>query len=57
MQGRWLAGTHGYILMEAADAKGIFEWIWQWADLLRFTTDPVVEDSEAGPILQGLKHG
>ncbi|MEX2303244.1 MAG: DUF3303 family protein [Bryobacterales bacterium] len=55
MQGRWHAGTHGYILIEASDAKGVFEWISQWSDLLKFTTDPVVEDSEAGQILQGLK--
>jgi hypothetical protein len=54
MLGRWHAGQQGYILVENSDAKGIFEWISQWADLLTFTATPVVEDEEAAKVLQGM---
>jgi hypothetical protein len=54
MMGRWHTGTHGYILAETSDAKAIFEWISQWSDLLRFTAEPVVEDADAGEVLQRM---
>lgn len=48
MLGRWhSAGGHkGFVLAETADAKAIYAWILNWADLLSVEVHPVLEDAE-----------
>lgn len=54
MLGRWFTASHskGFILVETDDAKTLFRWASQWADIMDFQIEPVVTDEEAGPILQ-----
>lgn len=56
MLGRWFTASHskGFILAETEDAKTLFRWFSEWADLLDFTIEPVVTDDEAGPILKEM---
>ncbi len=56
MLGRWF-GMDGraFAVSEATDAKAIYQWYAEWADLLDgLTVTPCVEDAEAGPILVAL---
>lgn len=42
-------------MAEASDAKGIYELIAQWSDLIRFpVSTPVTEDEETAEILKRL---
>ncbi len=54
--GRWFTASHsmGFMLAETEDAKALFRWVSEWADLLDFTIEPVVTDDEAGPILKEM---
>ena len=56
MHGRWFTASHsrGFMLAEADDATALFRWTSQWADLIDFEVEPVVEDQEGAPILQEL---
>ena len=55
MVGRWHGGGQGWIVAEASDANGIYEWIAQWSDLIRFPiATPVTEDQETAEILKRL---
>ena len=47
--------THGFIVAESADAKGIYTWLADWMDLCSFQVVPVVEDAEAAQMLQAVK--
>jgi len=43
-----------FAVSEATDAKALYTWFAEWADLLELTVTPCVEDAEAGPILAAL---
>ena len=55
MLGRWhgMSGQ-GFAIAESADAKALFLWQAQWADVLAMTVTPCVEDAEAGEVLSSL---
>jgi hypothetical protein len=54
--GRWhgMSGN-GFAVVETSDAKALYAWVTEWADLLPIETTPCVEDAEAGAVLQNLK--
>ena len=56
MLGRWFTVSHnrGFMLAETDDPKALFRWVSQWADLVDFEIDPVIEDEDAAPILKDL---
>ena len=56
LHGRWFTASHskGFMLVETNDAKAMFRWTSEWADMIDFHIEPVVTDDEAGPILQAL---
>lgn len=51
--GRWhSAGGHkGFTLAETADAKAMYAWVLNWADLLSFDVTPVMDDAEITEVL------
>ena len=53
--GRWhgMNGT-GFAIAECNDAKALYQFQAQWADLLEMTVTPCVGDDEAGAVLAGL---
>ena len=53
--GRWhgMSGQ-GFAVSESDDAKAMFEWRAQWADLLEMTVTPCLEDADAGQVLASL---
>jgi hypothetical protein len=53
MLGRWhSAGGHkGFTLAEAADAKALYAWVLNWADVLSMEVIPVLDDAEATEVL------
>ena len=57
LHGRWhsLAGQSGFILAESSDPKAIYAWSAQWADVIKLTVTPVLEDADASGVLQGLR--
>jgi hypothetical protein len=52
--GRWFTASHsrGFMLAETEDAKAIFRWISEWADMIDFVVESVVDDTEAGEVLK-----
>ncbi|MEJ2009330.1 MAG: DUF3303 family protein [Acidobacteriota bacterium] len=52
MLGRWHRSGGGFVLAETNDAKAIYEWTGQWADLLDFTVSPVLDDAEASEVFK-----
>ena len=55
--GRWFTASHsrGFMLVETDDAPAIFQWVGDWADLIDFVVEPVVDDAEAAAVLQGAR--
>ena len=55
MLGRWhgMSGQ-GFAIAESTDAKAMFFWQAQWADLLPMTITPCLEDADAGEVLASL---
>lgn len=55
MLGRWhgMSGQ-GFAIAESSDAKALYLWQAQWADLFALTVTPCLEDAEAGPVLASL---
>jgi hypothetical protein len=53
--GRWhgMSGQ-GFAVVESNDAKAMFQYHAQWADVLAMTVTPCVEDADAGPVLASL---
>ena len=53
--GRWhgMSGQ-GFAITESHDAKAMFRFQAQWADLLPLSVTPCVEDAEAGEVLSTL---
>ncbi len=55
MLGRWHGmNGQGFAISEATDAKAMFQWYAQWADLMELSVTPCVEDADAGPVLASL---
>ncbi len=57
--GRWFTSSHsrGFMVVETEEAKLLFKYTSEWADIMDLEIYPVVEDEEAGEILQGLAQG
>ena len=55
MLGRWhgMSGQ-GFAITESTDAKAMFLWQSQWADLLPMAVTPCLEDADAGAVLASL---
>jgi hypothetical protein len=53
--GRWhgMSGQ-GFAIAETDDAKALYLWQAQWADLLPITVTPCLEDADAGEVLASL---
>lgn len=55
MLGRWHGmNGQGFAIAESNDAKALYLWNAQWADLLPLTVTPCVEDETAGEVLASL---
>jgi hypothetical protein len=55
MLGRWHGmNGQGFAISESDDAKPMYEWYAQWANVMEITVTPCVEDAEAGPILASM---
>lgn len=56
MLGRWFTASHskGFMIVETNDAKALFRWTSEWADVIDFQIEPVLRDEEAGPILKDM---
>ena len=54
MHGRWhsVSGARGWVLASTDDAQALYRWIGQWADLMHFEVDAVLDDEEAAQVLQ-----
>jgi hypothetical protein len=53
--GRWHgANGKGFAIAETDDAKALFEWMAQWFEFMEIETTPLVEDADAGSVLQSL---
>ena len=49
MLGRWHGmDGRGFAISKSTDAKAMYEWVAQWADVLQLTVTPCVEDADAG---------
>ena len=53
--GRWhgMSGA-GFAITESDDAKAMFQYQAQWADLLAMTVTPCLEDADAGQVMASL---
>lgn len=53
--GRWF-GTNGRgcVLVEASDAKPVFELVLEWQEFMEIEATPVLEDDDAGAIMNRL---
>ena len=51
--GRWHNAdfSGGFELVESNDPVALYAGAAKWADLLEFSTVPVIEDGDAGPVL------
>ena len=55
MIGRWHgANGTGFAIAETNDAKAIFEWFAEWQEFMEIGATPLVEDADAGAVLQSL---
>ncbi len=56
IEGRWFTAGHnkGYMLVDTDDAKLLFQFASEWADVIDFEIEPVLTDKEAGAILAGM---
>jgi hypothetical protein len=52
MHGRWhgASGGGGFTLAEADSVEAVAAWCHQWADLLAFRIEPVMNDEEAARV-------
>ena len=55
MLGRWHGmNGQGFAVTESSDAKAMYLWQAQWADLIPVTVTPCVEDEDAGAVMASL---
>lgn len=53
--GRWFGmNGKGCAVLEASDAKPVFELVSEWQEFLHMEATPVLEDDDAGQILSRL---
>lgn len=53
--GRWFGmNGKGWVLVEASDAKPVFELVTEWQEFMQIEATPVIEDDDAGAILSRL---
>ena len=53
--GRWHGmNGQGFAISESNDAKAMYLWQAQWADLLPMNVTPCLEDADAGAVLASL---
>jgi hypothetical protein len=54
MHGRWhaVSGARGWVLASTDNAQALYKWIGQWADLMDFEVDTVLDDQEMAQVLQ-----
>jgi hypothetical protein len=53
--GRWHGmNGQGFAISESNDAKAMYQWYAQWANVMEISVSPCVEDAEAGPILASM---
>ena len=54
MHGRWhsVSGARGWVLASTDSAQALYKWIGQWADLMDFEVDTVLDDGEMAQVLQ-----
>ncbi|HTQ16724.1 DUF3303 domain-containing protein [Mycobacterium sp.] len=53
--GRWHgANGKGCAIAESDDAKAIFQWFAEWTEFMEIEATPLVEDGDAGAVLQSL---
>lgn len=53
MIGRWHgANGKGFAIAESDDAKALFDWFAEWAEYMDIEATPMVEDADAGAVLQ-----
>jgi len=53
--GRWHGGNgKGFAIAETDDAKALFEWFAEWNEFMDIDATPLVEDADAGAVLQSL---
>ena len=56
MLGRWHGmDGRGFAISESTDAKAMYQWVAQWADVLQLTVTPCVEDADAGAVMASAK--
>jgi len=57
MLARWhaVAGRFGFVLLEGDDATAIYRFASEWHDTCDFDVTPVVDDAEAGAVLQSMQ--
>jgi hypothetical protein len=44
----------GFAVSQSNDAKAMYQWYAQWANVMELTVTPCVKDAEAGPILVAM---
>jgi hypothetical protein len=55
MIGRWHGGNgKGFAIAETDNAKALFEWFAEWNEFMDIEATPLVEDADAGAVLQSL---
>ena len=55
MLGRWHGmNGGGFAVTESSDAKAMFLFQAQWADVIAITVTPCLEDADAGAVLASL---
>jgi len=56
MTGRWhgMSGK-GFAVVETNDPKALYAWVAEWSEFLPMETTPVLEDADAGAVLQSLQ--
>jgi hypothetical protein len=53
--GRWHgASGQGFAIVESSDAKALFLFQAQWADVVPIAVTPCLEDADAGAVLASL---
>ena len=53
--GRWhgMSGA-GCAVVETNDAKALYAWFAEWSEFLPVQTTPVLEDADAGAVLESM---
>ncbi len=55
--GRWftLGHSRGWIIVETDDPTKVFQFVSEWAHIMDFEVHAVIEDEQAGGVLQALQ--